>query len=102
MPDLFRFPAVNLRWADDEQGLRLIARGGDLAARLLLLDIAETEFLAGNHAGAAHLLHATFYLEDRMSYELCPPPSPSSLPAAFFMGETYAWQAARCLGVLDV
>jgi hypothetical protein len=93
------FPSVNLRFPGDPEGLRLVQHGGDLAARLLLLDLVKSEFESRNFDGAAALLHAMFYLEDRTAYELCRPPNRRSIPGSFLAGESYTRHAEAVLGI---
>lgn len=97
-PKILNPGKVNLRFACDPEGVRLIQRGGDTSARLLLIDLAMIEYDAENYEGTSALLHAMFYLEDRVAYELCPPPYRMALPASFTMGRGYAWQAEQMLG----
>ena len=58
----------------DLQGQRLILRADDLKARWLLIDLSEDAYNRGDFDAAASLIHAQYYLEDRLAYELCPAP----------------------------
>lgn len=57
-----------------ESGQRLILRAYDLTARFWLVDRAEEAYDAGNKAASATLMHAAYYLEDRLAYQLHPAP----------------------------
>lgn len=54
-------------------------RAGDIKARLLLIDLAESVYSEGNLEGCAALMHAEYYLSDRDGYALNPPPKMSIL-----------------------
>ena len=71
----------------DAERVSLICRTGDLKARILLLDLAESEYNRGNKASAAKLLHAMDYLKDRLVYQIDPPPSPSHIRMPFDPGQ---------------
>ena len=58
----------------DAEGRGLLARAADLRARMILLDMAESEYAGGNLKGSCVLIHAMEYLKDRISYELWPWP----------------------------
>lgn len=58
----------------DAEGRSLIFRASELEARFWLIDMAESEYDAGNFEGAAMLMHIEYYLTDRLVYELEPPP----------------------------
>ena len=50
----------------------------DLKARFLLVDLAESVYVGPGHtaenAAVSSLMHAAYYLEDRVAYEMEPPP----------------------------
>lgn len=66
--------AVNdLTKITDVKGRYLIFRNGDHQSRMILLNIAEQEYLDGNTEGCTLLFHAEIYLADRLLYTLFPP-----------------------------
>lgn len=56
------------------EGKSLLWRSGDLAARLILNDMALPLFDRKNFDGCTVLVHAERYLADRLAYELAPWP----------------------------
>jgi hypothetical protein len=64
----------------DPEAHAILFRGYDLQARFLLLDLAEREYNVENYEGTAKLIHAMLYLEDRLAYELFPPPGKYAIP----------------------
>lgn len=42
--------------------------------------MGEREYNAGNFVGSASLMHMVLYLEDRLKYELFPPPNKMAIP----------------------
>lgn len=57
-----------------ESGQRLMLRGYDLTARVWLVDRAEECYEEGEKAAFATLMHAAYYLQDRLAYQLHPAP----------------------------
>lgn len=66
----------------DPEARRLIFAAADIKARWLLINMAEREYDSGNLRACARLFHAAMYLEDRLAYQLYPPPTETSLPVA--------------------
>lgn len=57
-----------------ESGQRIMLRGYDLMARFWLTDRAEECYNEGETAASATLMHAAYYLGDRLAYQLSPAP----------------------------
>lgn len=55
-------------------GRRLLCAAGDVKARLMLIDLAESAYTSGALDASASLMHAEYYLKDRLAYELYPAP----------------------------
>jgi hypothetical protein len=58
----------------DLESRSLIFRQWDIAARLVLLEMAEREYKDFNPMGCRILMDAEAYLSDRLAYQLWPPP----------------------------
>lgn len=65
MNDLTKYP---------EEARRIIFRAADIKARWMLVNFAEAAYNSGRNDACASLMHAVYYLEDRLAYELFPAP----------------------------